>query len=370
MTLALRARLERALVARLREAPDGRPRRDQLGPLLRESLAAERAVVPSTELRSLERWFDDRLFGLGDLAPLLRDERVSEVMVNGTRGVWVERDGRLERTAVQIRDEEEILVLIERLVAPLGRRIDLANPLVDARLPDGSRVHAAIPPIALGGPVLTIRRFASRPLGPDDLVRSGTASAEAVAFLVDAVKGRRSVLVSGGTSSGKTTTLNALAFAIGADERIVTIEDAAELRLPQENVVALETRAPSVEGLGAIDVRTLLRNALRMRPDRIIVGEVRGGEALDMLQAMNTGHRGSLTTAHANGPYHALIRLETMALMAGIDIPLPAVREQIRHGIDVVVHQERDAEGRRRIVAIAEIDPTRGDPYALREVAL
>jgi pilus assembly protein CpaF len=370
VTLPLRSRLERALVERLREAPDGRPRRELLGPLLRESLASERAVVPSTELRALERWFDDRLFGLGELAPLLRDDRVTEIMVNGTRGVWVERDGRLEQTPVRFADPEEILVIVERLVAPLGRRIDLANPLVDARLPDGSRVHAAIPPIALGGPVLTIRKFASRPLAPDDLVERGTASAAAMAFLVEAVRRRRSILVSGGTSSGKTTTLNALAFAIGAGERVVTIEDAAELRLPQANVVALETRAPSVEGLGAIDVRTLLRNALRMRPDRIVVGEVRGGEALDMLQAMNTGHRGSLTTAHANSAYHALIRLETMALMAGIEIPLVAVREQIRQGIDLVIHQERDGEGRRRIVEIVEVDPSSREGYALRAVSL
>ncbi len=370
MTLALRTRLERALVDRLREAPDGRPRREQLGTLLRDALARERAVVPSAELRSLERWLEDRLFGLGELAPLLRDDRVSEVMVNGTRGVWIERDGRLEQTAIRFSDPEDILVLIERLVAPLGRRIDIANPLVDARLPDGSRVHAVIPPISLAGPVLTIRRFAARPLTPDDLVRSGTASAAAMGHLLDAVERRRSILVSGGTSSGKTTTLNALAFAIGANERIVTIEDAAELRLPQANLVALETRPPSVEGHGAIDVRTLLRNALRMRPDRIIVGEVRGGETLDMLQAMNTGHRGSLTTAHANGPYHALIRLETMALMAGVDIPLAAVRDQIRHGIDLVVHQERDAEGRRRITRIAELDPSVEGGYELREVAV
>src|SRR5205823_1834566 len=325
---------------RLREAPDGRPRREQLGAVLRETLVDERLVVPAGELRLLERWLEDRLFGLGELAPLLRDDRVTEVMVNGTRGVWVERDGRLEETAIHFADPEEILVLIERLVAPLGRRIDLASPLVDARLPDGSRVHAVIPPISLVGPVLTIRRFAQRALSPDDLVRNGTLPPDAMAYLVAAVRERRSILVSGGTSSGKTTTLNALAFAIGPDERIVTIEDAAELRLPQANPVALETRAPSVEGYGAIDVRTLLRNALRMRPDRIVVGEVRGGETLDMLQAMNTGHRGSLTTAHANGPYHALIRLETMALMAGVDIPLAAVRDQIRHGIDVVVHQE------------------------------
>ncbi len=370
MSVALRARLERAIVARLREAADGRPQRDQLAGILKDALAAERTVVPSAELRTLERWFEDRLFGLGELAPLLRDDRVSEVMVNGTRGVWVERDGVLERTPIRFSDPEEILVLIERLVAPLGRRIDHADPLVDARLPDGSRVHAVIPPISLAGPVLTIRRFSARPLGPEDLVRLGTASESVVAYLTAAVRARRSVLVSGGTSSGKTTTLNALAFAIGTEERIVTIEDSAELRLPQPNVVALETRPPSVEGIGAIDVRTLLRNALRMRPDRIVVGEVRGGEALDMLQAMNTGHRGSLTTAHANDAYHALIRLETMALMAGIEIPLAAIREQIGHGIDVVVHQERDAEGRRRIVQVAELDGCRDGAYALREVAL
>ncbi|MDE3113519.1 MAG: CpaF family protein [Chloroflexota bacterium] len=368
MTLALRARLERAIFERLRDAPDGRPQRERLVPLLREALAAERVVVPSGEMRALERWLEDRLFGLGDLAPLLRDEHVSEVMVNGTRGVWVERDGVLERIPIRFSDPEEILILIERLVAPLGRRIDHADPLVDARLPDGSRVHAVIPPISLAGPVLTIRRFSARPFAPDDLVRLGTATESMVAYLVDAVRARRSILVSGGTSSGKTTTLNALAYAIGADERIVTIEDSAELRLPQANVVSLETRAPSVEGLGAIDVRTLLRNALRMRPDRILVGEVRGGEALDMLQAMNTGHRGSLTTAHANDPYNALVRLETMALMAGIDIPLAAVREQIGQGIDVVVHQERDASGRRRIVEVAELDGCVDGSYSLRRV--
>ncbi|HEV8535821.1 MAG TPA: CpaF family protein [Candidatus Limnocylindria bacterium] len=368
MTTASRSRIERGVVARLREAPDGRPRREQLPGALRETLVEERLVVPGGELRSLERWLDDRLFGLGDLAPLLRDDRVSEVMVNGTRGVWVERDGRLEETAIRLTDPEEILVLIERLVAPLGRRIDLASPLVDARLPDGSRVHAVIPPISLVGPVLTIRRFATRPLGPDDLVRNGTVSRDAMDYLIRAVRARRSVLVSGGTSSGKTTTLNALGFAVGDRERIVTIEDAAELRLPQPNVVALETRPPSVEGTGAIDVRALLRAALRMRPDRIVVGEVRGGEALDMLQAMNTGHRGSLTTAHANGAPHALMRIETMALMGGVDLPLEAIREQIRRGIDIVVHQERDSSGARRVVEIAELAADRGDPYSLDRI--
>ena len=366
--MTVRERVERGVIERLREAPDGRPTREQLGPALRATLVAERLAVPAAELRVLERWLYDRLFGLGELAPFLRDERVSEVMVNGTRGVWIERDGRLERTAVRFDDAEDILVLIERLVAPLGRRIDLATPLVDARLPDGSRVHAVIPPIAVGGPVLTIRRFSARPLTPDDLVRTGTLAASAAAYLTDAVRRRRSILVSGGTSSGKTTTLNALAYAIGAEERVVTIEDAAELRLPQANVVSLETRAPSVEGTGAVDVRVLLRNALRMRPDRILVGEVRGGEALDMLQAMNTGHRGSLTTAHANSAYHALLRLETMALMGGVDLPLRAIREQIRRGIDVVVHQERDPAGSRRVVEIAELDPEDAETYRLRAV--
>ena len=235
--MTVRERVERGVIERLREAPDGRPTREQLGPALRATLDAERLAVPAVELRVLERWLDDRLFGLGDLAPFLRDERVSEVMVNGTRGVWIERDGRLERTAVRFDDAEDILVLIERLVAPLGRRIDLATPLVDARLPDGSRVHAVIPPIAVGGPVLTIRRFSARPLTPDDLVRTGTLAAPAAAYLTDAVRRRRSILVSGGTSSGKTTTLNALACAIGAEERVVTIEDAAELRLPHANVL-------------------------------------------------------------------------------------------------------------------------------------
>jgi pilus assembly protein CpaF len=365
----MRSRLERRIVATLREASDGRPRRDQVAPALRDALAAERVAVPSGELRDLERYFDDRLFGLGPLAPLLRDDRVSEVMVNGSRGVWVERDGRLEETAITFADDEEILLIIERLVAPLGRRIDLANPLVDARLPDGSRVHAAIAPISLAGPVLTIRRFTARPLDPDDLVRLGTADRATVDMLVTAVRDRRSILVSGGTSSGKTTTLNALAFAIGERERIVTIEDAAELRLPQRNVVSLETRAPSVEGTGAVDVRALLRAALRMRPDRIVVGEVRGGEALDMLQAMNTGHRGSLTTVHANGPYEALLRLETMTLMADVELPHAAVREQIRRGIDLVVHQERTSDGRRRITGVVEMSTEDRGDYVLRELA-
>ncbi len=365
----LRSRIEQAVAARLRDAPDGRPRREQLAGALRDALAADRVALASGERKELERVLEDRFFGLGPLAPLLRDERVSEVMVNGPKSVWVERDGRLERTGVTFSGDEELLVVIERLVAPLGRRIDLANPLVDARLPDGSRVHAVIPPISLAGPVLTIRRFSERALGPEDLVRLGTCERSVMDLLVNSVHARRSILVCGGTSSGKTTTLNALAFAIGVEERIVTIEDAAELRLPQPNVVALETRSPSVEGTGAIDVRTLIRAALRMRPDRIVVGEVRGGEALDMLQAMNTGHRGSLTTAHANGPYEALLRLETMTLMSGIELPLAAVREQIARAIGLIVHQERGEDGRRRITSVVALEPGARGEYALRDAA-
>ena len=368
-TEPLRLRIERGVVARLREAPDGRPRRDALPGAIREVLAAERVAIPAGEQRELERWLDDRLFGLGPLAPLLRDDRVTEVMVNGARSVWVEREGRLERTGVTFADDEEILVMVDRLVAPLGRRLDLASPIVDARLADGSRVHAVIPPISLAGPIVSIRRFAARPFGPDELVRLGACAEEVMATLTDAVRARRSILVCGGTSSGKTTTLNALAFAIADHERIVTIEDAAELRLPQANVVALETRAPSVEGTGAIDVRTLLRAALRMRPDRIVVGEVRGGEALDMLQAMNTGHRGSLTTVHANGPYEALLRLETMTLMSGVELPLAAIRDQIARAIELVVHQERTPDGRRRITSVVEIAAGGRAGYELRDAA-
>ena len=361
------ARIEERVVEQLRRSGrDGDPDRAALSDALTRALTESRVLLPRGEVSRLERFLDDRLFGLGPLAPLLRDPAVTEVMVNGCHGVWIERQGRLESTDVRFRDDEELLVLIERLVAPVGRRIDHSSPLVDARLPDGSRVHAAIPPVSLAGPVLTIRRFSGSPLRPEDLVRLGTASEELVEDLVAAVRDRRSILVSGGTGSGKTTTLNALAYAIGADERIVTIEDAAELRLPQRNVVALETRPPNVEGRGEIGVRTLLRNALRMRPDRIIVGEVRGGEALDMLQALNTGHRGSLTTAHANGASHALVRIETMALMGGVDLPLAAIHEQVRQGIDLVVHQERGGDGVRRIVSVHET--SRDDDRALREL--
>ena len=293
--------------------------------------------------------------GLGPLEELLADPAVEEVMVNGPDRVYVERGGRIEEAAVRFPGEEELRNAIERILAPLGRRIDELSPMVDARLGDGSRVNAVIPPLAVDGPALSIRRFgASRP-GPDELVELGTLSRAQRELLEGAVAGRRSVLVSGGTGSGKTTLLNALSGFVGPAERVVTIEDAAELRLRQPHVVRLESRPASVEGRGEVTVRDLLRNALRMRPDRIVIGEVRGPEALDLLTALNTGHDGALSTVHANSPADALARLETLALMAGLGLPHEAIAEQVRRGIDLVVHLERRADGSRRVAEIAEV---------------
>jgi pilus assembly protein CpaF len=277
------------------------------------------------------------------------------VMVCGTRPVWVERAGRLEPTAVAFADDAELLHAIERILAPLGRRVDEAEPLCDARLPDGSRVNVVIAPLALDGASLTIRRFRRRMLGPDDLVELGTWSAPLRDLLRDAVRARCNVLVSGGTGSGKTTTLGALSAFAGADERIVTIEDVAELRLAQPHVIRLEARPASVEGRGEVTIRALVRNALRMRPDRIVVGEVRGAEALDMLSAMGTGHDGSLCTVHAGSPEEALRRVETLALMADVGLPHTAIREQVAGALDLVVHQSRMPDGSRRVVSVAEV---------------
>jgi pilus assembly protein CpaF len=303
--------------------------------------------------------------GLGVLDPLLADPDVSEVMVNGPDRVWVERRGRLERVPLAI-DAAGIEHLIEKIVAPLGLRIDRTSPLVDARLPDGSRVNAVIPPLAIDGPCLTVRRFAAVAIPLD-----GFGPPAMAAVLAAAVRSRRSIVVSGGTGAGKTTLLNALAACIGAEERIVTIEDAAELRLNQAHVVRLESRPPNAEGVGEVGMRELVRNALRMRPDRIVVGEVRGPEALDMLQAMNTGHEGSLSTCHANGPADALRRLETMVLMGDVHLPLEAVREQIASAIDLVVQVARGDGGQRRVTAIAEVDAERSErgSFVLRDVA-
>jgi pilus assembly protein CpaF len=293
--------------------------------------------------------------GLGPLEPLLADPSVDEVMVNGPDDVWVERRGLVERAAVAFASEAELLHAIERVLAPLGRRVDEASPMCDARLPDGSRVNVVVPPLAVDGACMTIRRFRPHGFSLEDLVANGTLPAAVASFLGECVRARASVLVSGGTGSGKTTTLNALSGAIPAGERIVTVEDAAELALRQEHVVRLEARPPNVEGRGEVTIRALVRNALRMRPDRIVVGEVRGGEALDMLSALTTGHEGSLTTVHATSPEEALRRIETLALMADLGLPHEAIRDQVGAAIELVVQQKRLSDGRREIVSVAEV---------------
>jgi pilus assembly protein CpaF len=322
---------------------------------VRQLVESEAAPLPDEDRAALCARVVLLARGLGPLEPLLSDPAVDEVMVNGPGEVYVERGGRLERTGVAFASEGELMHAIERILAPLGRRVDEASPLCDARLPDGSRVHVVIPPLSLTGPCLTVRRFRREGFSLRDLVARGTLSPELAEFLALCVAARASVLVSGGTGSGKTTTLNALSGAIPGEERIVTIEDAAELRLRQRHVVRLEARPPSLEGRGEVTIRTLVRNALRMRPDRIVVGEVRGPEALDMLQALNTGHDGSLTTVHANSPVDALRRVETLALMAGVGLPHAAVREQVASALDVVVHQARLSDGSRVVESVTEV---------------
>ncbi|MDQ1911063.1 ATPase, T2SS/T4P/T4SS family [Paenibacillus sp. GD4] len=308
------------------------------------------------------------LTGFGPINPLLLDPEVSEVMVNGPSQVYVERGGKLELSYVQFRDDEHVMSIIEKIVAPIGRRIDESSPMVDARLPDGSRVNVIIPPLALKGPTITIRKFSKDPYTIDDLIRFGTVTKDMAVFLEACVKARLNIFVSGGTGSGKTTTLNVLSSFIPSDERIVTIEDAAELQLWQEHVVSLESRPPNIEGKGGITIRDLVRNSLRMRPERVVIGEVRGGEALDMLQAMNTGHDGSLATGHSNSPRDMIARLETMVLMAGIDLPVKAIREQIAGAIDVIIQQSRLKDGSRRITNITEVQGMEGDVIVLQDI--
>jgi pilus assembly protein CpaF len=308
------------------------------------------------------------ILGFGPIEPLLQDESVSEIMVNGPYQVYVEQRGRLFRTDIRFRDDDHVMRVLDRIVSPLGRRIDEASPYVDARLPDGSRVNAVIPPISLVGPVITIRKFSKRPLQPDDLIKFGSVTQPMLEFLQVCVHGKLNVLVSGGTGSGKTTLLNVLSGFIPGDERIVTIEDAAELQLRQEHVIPLESRPANIEGKGRISIRDLVANALRMRPDRIVIGECRGAEALDMLQAMNTGHDGSLATLHSNSPRDTLSRLETMVLMAGMDLPLRAIREQISSAVHVIVHQDRMRDGSRKIVAITEVGRMEGDVITMQDL--
>jgi pilus assembly protein CpaF len=325
------------------------------------------ALTRAERARMLEQ-ITDEIVGLGPLEPLLRDESINEVMVNGPRQVYIERSGKIELTNVVFQNDEHVMRIIDRIISPLGRRVDESSPMVDARLVDGSRVNAIIPPLSLVGPVLTIRKFAASPLTTDDLIRFGTSTPEMFDFLRACVEARLNIFVSGGTGSGKTTMLNVLSSFIPNDERIVTIEDAAELQLRQEHVVTLEARPPNIEGRGAIPIRELVRNSLRMRPDRIIVGECRSGEALDMLQAMNTGHDGSMSTGHSNSPRDMLSRLETMVLMGGVELPLRAIREQIASAVDLVVHQERLRDGSRKITAITEVQGMEGDVIVLQDV--
>jgi pilus assembly protein CpaF len=325
------------------------------------------ALTRAERVRMLEQ-ITDEIVGLGPLEPLLRDESINEIMVNGPRQIYVERAGKLEMTNTAFQNDDHVMRIIDRIIAPIGRRIDESSPMVDARLTDGSRVNAIIPPLSLVGPVLTVRKFAATPLTVEDLIRFGTATPQMFDFLKACVQARLNIFVSGGTGSGKTTALNVLSSFIPNDERIITIEDAAELQLRQEHVVTLEARPPNIEGRGAIPIRELVRNSLRMRPDRIIVGEVRSGEALDMLQAMNTGHDGSMSTGHANNPRDMLHRLETMVLMAGVDLPLRAIREQIAAAVDLIVHTARLKDGSRKVIAITEVQGMEGDVVVMQDV--
>ena len=364
---AIAAALRERLVAEAGEG-DAAPVAERV----RRVIEREAAVLDESSRAEVAARIVRQSTGLGPLEPLLADPRVDEIMVNGTGAVWVERDGRLERTEAAFASEAELRTAIERVIAPLGRRVDEAEPLCDARLADGSRVNVVIPPLAVDGPVLTIRRFRTRGFTADELVANGTWSAPLRDFLAGAVRARLNVLISGATGCGKTTTLAALVSFAGAEERIVTIEDTAELRLPQPHVVRLEARPANVEGRGEVTIRRLVRNALRMRPDRIVVGEVRGPEALDMLTAMTTGHDGSLSSIHAGSPEAALRRLETLALMADVDLPHAAIREQVADGLDLVVHQARMRDGARRISAVGEVVRVAAGPavrsiYTLRD---
>ena len=332
------------------------------------AMDAEPVLVPRFERTRIISEIIDEVLGLGPIEPLLKDDSVTEVMVNRFNQVYVERNGLLTLTDVHFRDDVHVMHIIEKIVSPMGRRIDESSPMVDARLPDGSRVNAIIPPLALTGPALTIRKFARDPFKIHDLIDMDTLTQEMADLLKACVEGKLNIVISGGTGSGKTTTLNVLSSFIPADERIVTIEDAAELQLRQEHIVTLEARPANIEGRGAVTIRDLVRNSLRMRPDRIVVGEVRSGEALDMLQAMNTGHDGSMTTGHANSPRDMVSRMETMVLMAGMDLPVRAIREQISSAIDLVIQQSRLRDGSRKITHLTEIQGMEGDVITMQDI--
>jgi pilus assembly protein CpaF len=357
----------RLLERRRAEAAAGQPSGESLEAAVAELVDEVAAPISDARREQVRELILRDTVGLGPLEELLADAAVEEVMVNGPDHVYVEREGRIERTDVRFDSERALRDAIERILAPLGRRVDELSPMADARLSDGSRVNVIIPPLSVDGPALSIRRFTAARPDPDELVATGTLTAELRELLAAAVRDRRSILISGGTGSGKTTLLNALSAYIDPSERVVTIEDAAELRLRQPHVVRLESRPASVEGRGEVTIRDLLRNALRMRPDRIVIGEVRGAESLDLLTALNTGHDGALSTVHANSPEDALRRIETLALMAGIGLPHDAIREQVRRGIELVVHLTRAADGARRVVAVGEVVAVAGG-VGVREV--
>ena len=336
--------------------------------LFEQILTEENIVLSRPERARLFEQIAAEILGFGPLQSLLEDDTITEIMVNGPKNIYIERKGKIHRVPITFESNEHVMRIIDRIVAPLGRRIDESSPYVDARLPDGSRVNAVIPPISLIGPVLTIRKFSKNPITVDQMVQFGSLSDESVQFLKACVEARLNIIISGGTGSGKTTLLNVLSSFIPSDERILTIENAAELQLRQEHVVTLESRPPNIEGRGEITIRDLVINALRMRPERIIVGECRGGETLDMLQAMNTGHDGSMTTAHANSPRDALARIETMCLMAGMDLPIRAIREQVASAVDLIVQQERMRDGTRKVTTITEVSGMEGEVITMTDI--
>lgn len=366
-------KLKAYLIGSISRELDAKPplaseRRQVITACLQQAYQSTKLTLPNTLRDQLFHDILDEMLGFGLLQALLDDPDVSEIMVNGPKKVYVERKGKLTRTNITFEDDNQVLRLIDKIILPLGRRVDTDIPTVDARLPDGSRVNAIVPPCSIDGPSITIRKFQKGKLSVQQLIDFGSVTAGMAEFIRACVISRLNVIVSGGTGSGKTTLLNVLSSFIPEDERIITIEDAAELRLQQDHVLRMETKSPNLEGKFAVTIRDLVRNSLRMRPDRIIVGEVRGGEALDMLQAMNTGHDGSLTTLHANTPRDAISRLETMCMMAGMDLPIKVIREQIASAIDVVVQQTRLRDGSRKVTSIAEVSGMEGDTVVMSEI--